>query len=74
MTQVCFQYGYAFVPLGKGLTVILLKISGVSRTDNLRTILIFEAYFNFSNKLYFGSRLMKRAESSGVLPQEYVGK
>ena len=49
---------------------MLLNISGVIGADNLSAVIIYGADFNFANKLYFGSRLMKRAESSGVLPQE----
>ena len=49
------------------------KIYRVIKTDNLGTILLFEADFNFANKLYFGIRLMKRAEISVVLPQEQHG-
>ena len=47
-----------------------MNISGVIRTDNLRDILLFEVDLKFSNKLYFGSRLTKIVEISGVLPQE----
>ena len=70
LTQICFQSGDAFGWCSKGLTVMVLNISGVIRTDKLRTILLFKAHLNFSNKLYFGSKLTKRAESSGILPQE----
>ena len=52
---------------------MILKISRVIRTDNLKAVLLFEADLNFSNKLYFGSIFIKRAESSGFLPQEQHG-
>ena len=52
------------------MTVMPLKIAGVIRKDKIRDILLFEADFNFSNKLYFGKRLTKRAQNTGVPPQE----
>ena len=69
--RICFQYEAAFVFWIKGLTFIILNISGVIITDNLRAILLFEADLNFSNKLYFWIRLMKRAQSSGVISGWY---
>ena len=52
---------------------MLFKISSVIRTNNLRYILLFEADFNFENKTYFGRRLIKRTEISGVLLQGQHG-
>ena len=52
---------------------MLLNISRVITADNIRDILLFESDFKFENKLHFGSRFMKRAESLGVLPQEQHG-
>ena len=52
------------------MTAVILKISDVIRTDNLGDIPLFEAEFNFANKTYFISRIMKRAESSVLIPQE----
>ena len=68
--QICFQYGSAFGRWSKGLTLILMNIAGEIRRQNLRYIILFESYFNFSNKLYFGSRCMKRAYILGVITQE----
>ena len=68
MKRICFQYEAAFVFWIKGLTFIILNISGVIITDNLRAILLFEADLNFANKLYFGMILMKREDRSVVLP------
>ena len=51
----------------------ILKIFGVIETDNLGAILIFETDFNFANKLYLGSRLMKRAKISWFITQEQHG-
>ena len=47
-----------------------MKVSGVIITYKLIAILLFESDIKFSNQLYFGIRLIKRAEGSGVLPQE----
>ena len=52
---------------------MLLNISGVIGADNLSAVIIYGADFNFANKLYFGSRLMKRAEWLGVLSQKQHG-
>ena len=71
--RICFQYEAAFVFWIKGLTFIILNISGVIITDNLRAILLFEADLNFSNKLYLWIRLMKRAQRSGVISQKQNG-
>ena len=52
-----------------------LKIAGTIIKENIRTILLLEADFYFSNKLYFGSTLIKREESSGFLPHEiHIGR
>ena len=48
-----------------------MNIAGEIGRQNLRYILLFESYFNFSNKLYFGSRCMKRAYILGVITQEH---
>ena len=50
-----------------------MNIEGVIATDKLRDILLFEDDLNFANKIYFVSTLMKRAEISGVLPEEHHG-
>ena len=52
---------------------MVLNIYGVVITDKIRAILLFESDINFSNKLYFGSRLIKRANISGILPLEQRG-
>ena len=41
--------------------------------DKLRAILLMEADFNFSNKLLFGSRMLRHAESNHALPDENAG-
>ena len=61
MTQIFFQSGSDFGCRIKGLIVMLLKISGLIRTDKLRSVLIFESDFNLANKIYFGIISMKRA-------------
>ena len=49
------------------------KIVGVIVSDNLRYIILFKSDLKFSNKIYFGIKLIKTAESSGILPQEQHG-
>ena len=75
LTQICFHYWTAFGFWSKVLTVMILNISVVNITYNLRAILLFESDFNFLNKLYFVISLMKIAGNSGVLPQaQHVGR
>ena len=73
LKQICFQSGNDFGRWIKGMIFIFLKIVGVIRTGKLRDIVIFEDNLNFSNKLYFGIRLMEREEISGVILQEQHG-
>ena len=75
MKNICFQYGTEIGRWRKGPTVMLLMIYRVVITEKLRDILLFEANFNFLNKLYFVISLMKIAGNSGVLPQaQHVGR
>ena len=46
---------------GYGVTVLLEKIAGVSVMTKLRAICLFEADFNFSTKLVFAKRMMKKS-------------
>ena len=52
---------------------MLEKKEGEIRVDKLRVILLMEADFNFSNKLIFGSRMLKHAKQHHVLPGENTG-
>ena len=70
LIHIFFRYVSAFGHYSKGLTVVLLNISGVNITEKIRDFLLFEADFNFSNKIYFDIRLIKISKVSGVLPQE----
>ena len=63
MKHICFKYRPDFAFCIKGLKVMILNISYVIITDKLRDIILFESEFNFENKLYFWSRLLKIAES-----------
>ena len=72
-TEVAFTGG---LPLGRwqqGLSVMLEKKPGLIIVDRLRAILLMEADFNFGNKLYFGSRMMRAAERNKVIPGEIYG-
>ena len=52
------------------MIVMIFNIFGVIIIDNFRYILLFQAKFNFSNMIYFESRLTKISERSEVLPYE----
>jgi len=52
---------------------MLEKVPGCRRPEKLRAILLMEADFNFANKLFFGYRMMHRAEYIGVIPREIEG-
>ena len=56
-----------------GLTVMLEKEPGAINVDKLRAILLLEADFNFANKLYFGSRMIRRAQQDNLIPEECFG-
>ena len=73
MIQICFQSGSAFGNFIKVLVVIILKIYGLLRAENIRAVILFKDESNLATKLYFRSRLMKISERSGVLPQEQHG-
>ena len=45
----------------KGLQIILQQISIDIKMESYRAIFLIEADFNFGNKLYFGSRMIKQA-------------
>ena len=57
----------------KGLTIMLEKSPGVIKVDKLRAILLMEADFNATNKLIFGSRMIKNIEDRQGFPDELYG-
>jgi len=61
------------VPLGRwgvGLTVLLEKICGNNYVNKLRAICLFEADFNWWNKLIFARRMMHSAKHNESVPDE----
>ena len=57
--QVFFQTGVGYGIWLKVLTFMLLEISVIIQEDKLRAILLLEADFNLTNKLYFGFHPIK---------------
>ena len=53
---------------GHGLTVLLEKEFGSIYIDKLRAICLFEADFNWLQKLIFSKRMMSNAKEKGILP------
>ena len=52
-----------------GVNVTLENQPGNIRVDRLRTILSYEADFNFNNKI-IGKKMMKEAAKNGIIVQE----
>ena len=55
---------------GNGLSVMLEKLFGCTMVSKLRSILLMEADFNFTNKSIFGSRMMGNARKYNMIPEE----
>ena len=59
---------------GHGLTVLLEKEFGSIYIDKLRAICLFEADFNWLQKLIFSKRMMSQAQEKGIIPMEQIAK
>ena len=57
-----------------GVTVLLGKIAGVTFVNKLRAICLFEADFNYWNKLIFARRMMRKTREEGGIPDEVYAK
>ena len=60
------------LPLGQwsfGITVLLEKIMGNTYVNKLRAICLFEADFNWLNKLIFAKRMMQLADECNAIPE-----
>ena len=57
----------------KGLTIMIEKLKGVIRVDELRALLLMEAAFNSLNKLIFSSRMIKSLEQHNRVLEELFG-
>ena len=72
-THMEFQSGDPLTPQCKGLKLILQNISGNIKIEKQRAVLLIKADFYFGKKLYFGSRMIKRAMGHGLVPLEQHG-
>ena len=72
-TELAYSSGFSFPRWQAGLSAMLEKQKGNDHVDKLRAILLMEADFNFANKLYFGSRMIRQAEQYDQIPDELFG-
>jgi len=72
-TEIMVSTGHSPRRWQQGLSVMLEKILGCRLPEKLRAILLMEADLNFANKLFFGYRMMIKAEEDKVIPAEIVG-
>lgn len=70
LTESAFHSGYPLLRWRRGLQVVIEKTPGVTLLTNLRAILLMEADFNFGNKLFIGSRMIRTATQSDMIPLE----
>jgi hypothetical protein len=72
MAELSFCSGYALSRWRRGVDVMIPKRTTSLRADQLRTIVLMEADFNFLNKLA-GKRIMDNAENSCSIAEEQFG-
>ena len=72
--SACAAKGVPLSRWGIGVTVLLEKICGNNFMHRLRAICLFEADFNWWQKLVFARRMMKMASSNGLIPEENFAK
>ena len=72
MANVPYQTGYSPRRWQYGVNVMLEKEKGNARVDRLRTILLYEADFNFNNSM-LGKNMMRSGEKLGTLAREQYG-
>ena len=72
MINIPMATGYAPIRWTKACDAMLLKKEGVTRVDKLRTIVLFEADFNYMNK-FIGREMMRAAERNGTMADEQYG-
>lgn len=72
LAEVSLKYGYSLTRWQQGTDIMIPKKSDSIRVDRLRTIVLFEADFNFVNKI-IGKRLMNNAEQAKSLAPEQYG-
>ncbi len=72
MAELSFKTGYSLLRWKKGIDVMIPKKSNSLRAEQLRTIVLMEADFNFLNKLA-GKRIMENAENAQSVAEEQFG-
>ena len=72
--SLCAKTGVPLARWGRGVTILLEKIAGNNFVHKLRAICLFEADFNWWNKLIFAKRMMKQASDCGTIPDEHFAK
>ena len=72
MINIPMRTGYTPRQWRKATDSMLLKKEGVIQVDKLRTIVLFEANFNYMNK-FIGRTVMRTAERNNSLAEEQYG-
>lgn len=70
--EIPLSTGYSLSRWKKGIDVMIPKKIDSQRVDSLRTIVLFEADFNLSNKI-IGKRVMVQAEKANCIAEEQFG-
>ena len=70
----CASRGLPLSRWSFGVTVLLEKVMGNTFVNRLRAICLFEADFNWWNKLVFAKRMMQQAGERGAIPHEIFSK
>ena len=68
--NACLNLGTALERWGKGLTVLLEKEFGSIFFDKLRAIILFEADFNWIQKIVFSKKMADLAQKHNLIPPE----
>ena len=71
MSELPFTSGFTPARWRKGTDVMLLKKSGDYRLDKLRTIVLYEADFNFQNKQLGRSAMRQALQYSQIADEQY---
>ena len=59
---------------GVALQVLLEKVAGVSLVTKLRSIQLYEADYNWFNKLIFHDQAMSMLQATGLMPEEHLSQ
>jgi hypothetical protein len=72
ITDIPLQTGYSPLRWRVAIDALILKKSGVTLVEKLRTIVLFQGDFNYLNK-YIGLHMMKDGEAYEQLAWEQYG-